>query len=80
VHSGRIVPDPAKILARRKAMIGNLPKSGMAVVVLGGSHDLAPHLGNYAILVLVCGVQADGFDVHASNHGHFSITATVDSQ
>jgi hypothetical protein len=47
------VPDPAKILARRKAMINNLPKSGMAVVILGGSHDLTSHLPEGAAYIRV---------------------------
>jgi hypothetical protein len=36
--------DSAKIEARRKAMIRRLPAQGMVLVVLGGSHDLGPHV------------------------------------
>ena len=53
VRGGRIVQDPAKIQVRRKAMIGNLPTSGLAVVILGGSHNLAPHLPEGATYVRV---------------------------
>jgi hypothetical protein len=37
-------PDAAKIEARRKAMLAQLPKTGLAVIVLGGTHDLRPYL------------------------------------
>jgi hypothetical protein len=36
--------DAEKVAARRKAMADRLPKEGMALVVLGGSHDLRPYL------------------------------------
>jgi hypothetical protein len=44
VVNGKLAPDPAKIFLRRQAMMAQLPKKGIAVVILGGSHDLAPHL------------------------------------
>ena len=43
VAGGKIAPDDAKIQARRRAMVRNLPTSGLAVVILG-SHDLGPYL------------------------------------
>jgi hypothetical protein len=44
VVDGKMVPNEAKIAARRKAMVAHLPAEGMALIVLGGSHDLRPHL------------------------------------
>ena len=43
VAEGKLTPDQESD-ARRKAMVKNLPTSGLAVIVLGGSHDLGPHL------------------------------------
>jgi hypothetical protein len=44
VVDGKVVPNEAKTAARRKAMVAHLPAEGMALIVLGGSHDLGPHL------------------------------------
>jgi hypothetical protein len=44
VANGKIAPDAAKIEVRRKAMVKNLPRQGLAVVILGGSHNLEPYL------------------------------------
>jgi hypothetical protein len=35
-----------KIEARRRAIVNRLPKSGIALLVLGGSHELGPYLGD----------------------------------
>ncbi len=40
VLDGKVVLDEAKIAVRHKAMVARLPKEGVAVIVLGGSHDL----------------------------------------
>jgi len=40
----RIRFDALKVAARRKPMVDRLPKEGMALAVLGGSHDLRQHL------------------------------------
>lgn len=45
--------DPAKVDARRKAMVANLPVEGLALIVLGSSHDLGPHLARDALYVAV---------------------------
>ena len=37
--------DPDKLDAWRKTMVAHLPASGLALVVLGGSHDLGPYFG-----------------------------------
>jgi hypothetical protein len=37
--------DADKLDARRKTMVAHLPASGLVLLVLGGSHDLAPYLG-----------------------------------
>lgn len=44
VVDGKVAPNDAKIAARRKAMVARLPAEGMALIVLGGSHDLGPQL------------------------------------
>jgi hypothetical protein len=43
VAGRKIAPDDAKVQARRRAMVRNLPTSGLAVVILG-PHDLGPYL------------------------------------
>jgi hypothetical protein len=40
VVNGKLAPNKAKIEARREAMVAQLPKEGLALIVLGGSHDL----------------------------------------
>jgi hypothetical protein len=53
VVDSKIVPNEAKIAARRKAMVACLPAEGMAFIVLGGSHDLGPHLPSGTLYVRV---------------------------
>jgi hypothetical protein len=45
--------DAAKLKARREAMAGRLPTSGLVLIVLGGSHDLTPTLGAGVLYVRV---------------------------
>jgi hypothetical protein len=45
--------DAAKLEARRKAIVARLPEKGMALVVLGGSHDLGPYLGADVLYVRI---------------------------
>jgi hypothetical protein len=45
--------DPEKLLTRRQAMVAHLPEKGLALVVLGGSHDLGPHLNPQTLYVRV---------------------------
>ena len=51
--SGGVRLDKAKVEARRRAMVKQLPPSGIALIVLGGSHDLAPHFGPDVLYVRV---------------------------
>lgn len=44
VKDGKIVFDAEAIEVRRRAMVKNLPAQGLVVIILGGSHDLTPHL------------------------------------
>lgn len=41
---GKVVLNDGKIAVRRKAMAAKLPAEGMALIVLGGSHDIGPYL------------------------------------
>ncbi|MBI3410370.1 MAG: hypothetical protein HY040_18680 [Planctomycetes bacterium] len=50
---GEILFDAAKVKARRIAMVSHLPVEGLAVVILGGSHDLEPHLPTGTLYVKV---------------------------
>jgi hypothetical protein len=50
---GGIRFDAAKLEARRKAIVARLPEKGMALVVLGGSHDLGPYLGADVLYVRI---------------------------
>lgn len=43
VSNGRLRPDPVKISLRRDAMVRNAMKRRVAVIVLGGRHDLTEH-------------------------------------
>lgn len=45
--------DEAKVQARRQAMVANLPAEGLALIILGSSHDLGPHLGNDVLYIVV---------------------------
>jgi hypothetical protein len=40
VAGGQVVIDAERMRARERAMIGNLPEAGVALVVLGAAHDL----------------------------------------
>src|SRR5262249_11509401 len=53
VADGKVRIDEAKMEARRKAMVKNLPAAGVALVVLGGAHDLGPHLQAGTLYVAV---------------------------
>jgi hypothetical protein len=44
VMNGKLTKNEAKIAARRRAMVSMLPVEGLAVIILGGSHDLGPYL------------------------------------
>jgi hypothetical protein len=41
VAEGEVAIDAAKMRAREHAMVGNLPREGVVLVVLGAAHDLA---------------------------------------
>ena len=45
--------DAAKLDARRKAIVAQLPSTGLALVILGGSHDLTPFLGSDVLYVCI---------------------------
>jgi len=53
VRNSVIVFDEAKVNARRKAMVAQLPRYGLALIVLGSSHDLGPHLREGTLYVKV---------------------------
>jgi hypothetical protein len=53
VVDGKMVQNEARIAARRKAMVAHFPAEGIALIVLGGSHDLGPHLAAGTLYVKV---------------------------
>jgi hypothetical protein len=46
-------PSEGTLNARRKAIVARLPATGTALIVLGGAHDLGPHLGSDVLYVQV---------------------------
>ncbi len=61
VKAGKIEFDADAIHERRKAMVKQLPAQGLAVIVLGGSHDLTRYLpeGTQYIRVKVKGYPGE---------------------
>src|SRR5262249_10139592 len=53
VADGKVRIDEAKMDARRRAIGKNRPAAGVALVVLGGAHDLGPHLPDGALYIAV---------------------------
>jgi hypothetical protein len=45
--------DAVALIERRKAMVRMLPREGLAVIVLGASHDLGPMLGRDVLYIRV---------------------------
>jgi hypothetical protein len=44
VGPGNVRFDADKVAERHRAMVARLPKDGVALLVLGGSHDFGTHL------------------------------------